>query len=198
MRNTDKNVHQSVIIVLRSQVGTGPTLRTAFAGQCLRVRARQQKADRTNVDVRSAIATQRLKPPRALPKQGTQKLAAKKPAPKKGGTQPLKPLVQVPSATQIKKVLVGTLATGRTSQLGMQAINLTCLHRGIALHASWHAGLLTLAEKAGLTLTFIERSGLLSKAESLGLLSLATDRCRLLPHAFGSSRIADLLHAPMR
>lgn len=39
------------------------------------------------------------------------------------------------------------------------------------------AGLLSLAEKNGLTLTFIERSGLLSKAEALGLLSAATDRC---------------------
>ena len=38
------------------------------------------------------------------------------------------------------------------------------------------AGLLSLAERNGLTLSFIERSGLLSKAESLGLLSAATDR----------------------
>jgi len=38
------------------------------------------------------------------------------------------------------------------------------------------AGLLSLAEKNGLTLTFIERSGLLSKAEALGLLSAASDR----------------------
>ena len=39
------------------------------------------------------------------------------------------------------------------------------------------AGLLSLAERNGLTLSFIERSGLLSKAESLGLLTAATDRC---------------------
>ncbi len=38
------------------------------------------------------------------------------------------------------------------------------------------AGLLTLLEKNGVTLTFIEKSGLLSKAESLGLLSAAADR----------------------
>ena len=38
------------------------------------------------------------------------------------------------------------------------------------------AGLLTLLEKNGVTLTFIEQTGLLSKAESLGLLSAAADR----------------------
>ena len=80
-------------------------VRTSFAGQCLSHQARQQKAARSSVDVQAAIATQRLKPPRALPKQGTQKIGAKKPAAsKKGGTQPLKPLVQAPSGTQIKKV----------------------------------------------------------------------------------------------
>jgi hypothetical protein len=102
-------------------------LRTAFAGQSLRVRARQQRADRTSVDVQSAIATQRLKPPRALPKQGTQKIGSKKPAPKKGGTQPLKPLV--PSGTQIKKVRAGT----------RHQESVKCLHASHQpnLHALW-------------------------------------------------------------
>ena len=85
-----------------TQVGKGKTVRTPFAGESLRVQARQQKAARSSIDVQAAIATQRLKAPRPSPvRLGTQKIAAKG---KKGGTQPLKPLV--PSGTQIKKVTI--------------------------------------------------------------------------------------------
>ena len=38
-------------------------------------------------------------------------------------------------------------------------------------------GLLSKAEKAGLSLSQIEEQGLLSKAEDLGLLSIIADRC---------------------
>ena len=89
------------------QVGKGQTVRTSFGGQSLTLRPRHHKAGRSAVHVQAAIATQRLKPLKAV-KQGTQKIgaAAKKAAPKKTGTQPtLKPLVKSPvSGTQIKKV----------------------------------------------------------------------------------------------
>ena len=87
------------------QVGKGQTVRTPFVGESLTVRHRHHKAGRSAVHVQAAIATQRLKVPKAI-KQGTQKIAAaaKKAAPKKSGTQPvLKPLVPRVSGTQIKK-----------------------------------------------------------------------------------------------
>jgi hypothetical protein len=46
-----------------------------------------------------------------------------------------------------------------------------------APHPHAQAGLLSLLEKNGLTLSSIEKSGLLSLAENLGLISAAADRC---------------------
>ena len=95
-------------------MGKGQTVRTPFLGESLTVRHRHHKAGRSAVNVQSAIATQRLKAPKAI-KQGTQKIAAaaKKAAPKKTGTQTLKPLVPPVSGTQIKKVLGVPLREGR-------------------------------------------------------------------------------------
>ena len=127
-------------------MGKGKTVRTPFAGESLSLRHRHHKAGRSAVLVQAAIATQRLKVPKAI-KQGTQKIgaAAKKAAPKKSATQPvLKPLVPPVSGTQIKKA---------AKVLGIEVFPMEAacplLGRWRHLTITWHGGC-TLRSKRGL------------------------------------------------